>query len=172
MGHRAVMESTAPAPVPIPIHEARPGELESIREAADSYRRAAQAGRPAELVLAADDLNALLAEGGYSGRVFARIGEDRLFFDVSVPLGEEVPFYAGRHFNAEIGLVPELRDGRLNVITDSATVNGRPVGERVSDAFVLVFIQVLLEEHARGLAGLAEDASSLELRGGTLILRR
>ena len=88
--YRAVNNYTATTPVPVPVHEVKPGEKEAVQERVDTYEKAGAGA--ATLELSAADLNTLLvkAEPWFAGKVFMRVEGEKVFVDVSVPL-KEIP---------------------------------------------------------------------------------
>jgi hypothetical protein len=127
---------TSAAPQPIPRHEPEPGEKDALERRIREFE-----GRkaPASLELTARDLNTLLvqAAGGTPPPVHARIEENGLFIDASIPLGRNpllARFFPERYLNASIGLDLLIdEEGRLRARVKSAIAGN---GERIPDNFL------------------------------------
>ncbi len=164
---------TSTQPVPVPVHDLKPGEYEDIQKRVEAFKTAARANKSAELVLSADDINALIAGDDelkkFGGEVFFRIEDDQVLLDVSYPL-DHLWFMGGRFFNGTFGVMPVLARGRLLMFLESATVNGEPVPEE----YLGEFKRKNLLENQRGEKewDFVENAKSLKVEGGKITLTR
>lgn len=87
---------------------------------------------PDELVLTADDINALINQNeSLANRAFVRIEGDQLAGEISVPL-EGVPLGDGRYLNASVKFKVSMVNDRLDVRLVDAEVKG----DKVPDEFV------------------------------------
>lgn len=88
---------------------------------------------PRELVLTADDINALVnEEEAMRGRVFFTIKDDEITGEISVPTEKFLPGSKGRYFNASATFEVTLDEGVLIVTLTEAEVKG----EQVPEAFM------------------------------------
>jgi len=88
-----------------------------------------------ELVLTADEINALIAsKPDLRGRIFVEINEGNVSGKVSFPT-DIVPGGAGRFFNADAEFDVSMQDGILVVRLLDASVKGERVPQEILDAF-------------------------------------
>lgn len=88
---------------------------------------------PRELVLTAEEINALIAaEESLRGRVFVTIEDGELKGDVSIPT-DMIPGGGGRFLNASATFDVSMEDGVLIVRMTAAEVNGEPLPRQVMD---------------------------------------
>jgi hypothetical protein len=132
-----VVESyTATTPLELPKVEMPAEQREALKNRVDLFRKAVDAGTPAEpLVLTSDDLNALIDENpDLKGKVYVRVEGDKVKGSVSIPLDAlaESPLMTalkGRYLNGEADLGVSLQNGVLIVILDSIEVNNQKAPE-------------------------------------------
>lgn len=106
------------------------GESATDGEAESAQPDAPQPAPPRELVLTADDINALVAkEEKLAGRVFFEITDGKLTGDISVPVDSFVPGSKGRYFNGSGTFDVSLDEGVLMVRLDQAELKGEPLPE-------------------------------------------
>src|SRR5947207_3106224 len=92
----------AQTPVPVPQFTVSDAQIQSVHERCEDFEQKARAGQPAELELAPDDINTLVATNQDArGKVFVSIDKDRLRCQASVPLGEFIG-RAGYYFNGDV----------------------------------------------------------------------
>jgi hypothetical protein len=106
---------TSEDPVSLPI--ASPSEVESqnLDQRFAVFQGAIATNQPAQLILTAMDLNAIVAQDPQmAGKVYFQIEDDRLLAKGSVPLND-VPGLAGRFLNGTIHLKLNLQDGKLEI---------------------------------------------------------
>jgi hypothetical protein len=148
---------TATEPINLPVVEYEPEKLAELEARIEDFRRsldvkpdaqgtaapatpdkAAEAPppvRPAiqELVLTADDINALLAkEEKFRSRVFIKIQDGKITGDISMPLDEFAPSMKGRYLNGSATFGVYLENGMLYVTLEDGEVKG----ERLPEAFL------------------------------------
>lgn len=129
-----------------PAGQGEPGEQEPTGEAAnesggqadgqaEGQADGAAAKPPSELVLTADEINALIAEQKeLRGRAHVRIEEGTIRGEVSIPT-DMLPRGEGRYFNASAIFDVSMEDGILIVRITDATVKGEPVPGPILEAF-------------------------------------
>lgn len=129
-------------------------------------------GEAVELVLVADDLNALIAENReLKGKVFVKIEDDEIQGQVSVPLKDIGPLkLKGRYLNGSAAFKLALANGRLDVRLERVTVKDKPLPP-----------MILNELKKQNLAQEAQDdpeasevfgkIDSIELKEGKVIIR-
>ena len=87
-----------------------------------------------ELVMTADDINAMLSKNeDIKGKIYVQIEDGEITGDVSIPLPGFIPGGTGRYFNGSVGLKVSMVNDVLFVTLTSAEVNGEPVPEQVMD---------------------------------------
>lgn len=164
---------TSTEPVEIPVAEATEEEVAEIQSRIDRLQQAVEADEPAaerEVVLTADDLNALIAsQDDLKGRVFVRIEGDQIAGDVSIPL-DDVPMGKGRYLNASATFDASYQDGVPIVTLKDAVVKGQPLPQSFIDAMAQ-------ENLAKDMLKDPEVAEkfrkfeSIEVRDGKIILK-
>jgi hypothetical protein len=88
-----------------------------------------------ELVLTADDINALIATNPkLKGCVYVAIADDKISGEISVPIESFIPGSKGRYLNASATFDVSLDGGVLVVTLDSANVKGEPIPDAIMQA--------------------------------------
>jgi hypothetical protein len=114
-------------PVPIPQFTASDAQIQSVHERCEDFEQKARAGQAAELELAPDDINTLIAANQDArGKVFVSIDGNRLRCQASVPLGEFIG-RSGYYFNGDIAVELENAESVENPQLNRIIVNGEPV---------------------------------------------
>lgn len=100
-------------------------KLEALQGRVKAFSESIKEGSETEdLVLSADDLNALIsADENLRGKVFVRIENGQVAGDVSFPL-DQLPMGKGRYFNASASFDVMLERGLLMIILADAEVRG------------------------------------------------
>ncbi len=116
---------TSETPADLPVIEYTPEQWTTLKEKIDKFKKTAeQAETAADLVLTADDINALLAEEkDMRGAVYVTIHDGRVSGQVSIPT-DFLPGGKDRYFNASGTFDVFLADGVLVVTLAAATVKG------------------------------------------------
>ncbi len=87
-----------------------------------------------ELVLTAEEINALIAEEeAFRNRVFISIAEGEITGEISVPTDKFLPGSKGRFLNASATFEVTLEDGVLIVTLSKAEVKGEQVPEAIHE---------------------------------------
>jgi hypothetical protein len=160
-------QAIAQKPVPIPEFTASDDQIQSIHERCEDFEQKARAGQPAELELAPDDINTLIATNQDTrGKIFVLIDGDRLRCQASVPLGELVG-RSGYYFNGDIAVELKSAESLENPQLNRIIVNGEPVPR---DLLNWKYRSKRLRDY---LADYRNDSGvgTIEIRDGKLILR-
>jgi len=174
--NRLVNEYTDTAPAKIEKVEISPAELAALNQRVASFAAALQnqqAGQ--ELVLSADDINALIATDSnfkdLKDKLFVIIDGDRLKGKISLPLDNIGPLkLRGRYLNGLAGFNVSLEGTNLSVRIDTVEVKGKPLPAPVLSEFQK-------QNFARDLQRDPETARTLQkfdriqVRDGTLVLK-
>ncbi len=106
---------------------------EKVAEATDEI--VVEPALPKELVLSADDINALItAQESLRGKLFVKIAEDKVSGEISIPVESFVPGSKGRFLNGSATFDVRLDDGVLVVTVESAEIKGEPLPESIMQA--------------------------------------
>ena len=172
--NRLIDQYTDDAPVDLPVVEMAQEELDALIVRVDEYRTALEEGEArGALELTQDDLNALIQYHDdldfFRGKLYITLDDDRVGGELSIPLDDlPIPGMGGRYFNGSATFDIEIRNGRLAVYLESASIKGEPVPEEF-------MIQIRSENFAAGLnttpegQELLENVDTLEVRDGRLI---
>jgi len=171
-GVKMMKEYVSPQPRALPEYQPRPGEYEEIRQGIQKFKQRGP-DQPAELVLSADDLNAILASDPQWRRLKShahfRIEEDKLFLDLSLPIAELRTLLGDGYLNATVRLRPVLNNGKPSFDIAEATANEKPVGETL---IAILLVTVIKDLKEADLLESMPQASSIEVKGGKLILKK
>ena len=120
-------EYTGTAPVPIPQVSMTDDERKALDERWAAFRKAVDKNEAAEIVLSADDINALIAESKeLKGKVYVSIKDDKVTAQVSIPLSDtKIPGLSGRYFNGRVTIKASIKKGELIVFVEEAEANGK-----------------------------------------------
>jgi hypothetical protein len=124
---KMLQEWTATAPVEIQTVTLSSDEQKALDDRVAAFKKALDDGQNAELVLTADDINALIAEHpDLKGRVYVSLNGDEISAKVSVPL-DKTPFPGtkGRYFNGSGTFKASVEDGDLVVYAVDLEANGK-----------------------------------------------
>ncbi len=104
------------------------GDRESSSELADG----AEVNAPTELILTADQINALIQSNEvFADRAYIEIEDGRIRAKVTIPT-DQIPGGAGRHFNADAEVEVSLQNGVLLIQIVDAKVKGESLPEEFS----------------------------------------
>lgn len=135
-----IKEYTDVAPVSIPVVTATDEQKTAVKQRWEDFRKAADEGKQAELVLDADDLNVLVEqEPKWKGKVFFSIKGEEITAQVSYPLKElKNPIFKieDRFLNGTATITAELdEDGHLDVRVRDIEVKGKKLPPEVKTQF-------------------------------------
>jgi hypothetical protein len=126
-----IRDYTATSPAPLPKLEMPADRRKALDERWRAFRKALDEGKPAEIELNSDELNALVADQPkLKGKVYFTLKGDQVTADVSIPL-EGLPLASGRYLNGSATLTGSIRDGNLVVTATDLTVNGKSLPPEV-----------------------------------------
>lgn len=127
---RWIRDYTDTAPAPIEKVQYSPAQMDALNARVAAFTDALEKGKGStELVLSAEDLNALIAnQKELANRLFVRIDEDNVKGDVSFPLPDIGPFkLKGRYLNGTAAFKVALENGTLDVRLQEVLVKGKPL---------------------------------------------
>jgi hypothetical protein len=169
---RVAKNFTSEKPQPLPEYKPRPGEVEEVQKRIQKFREGAE-DQPAELILTADDLNALASRSPdlkeIKGKGYIRIEGDKIYLDLSIPL-EGVPFLSDRYLNATVHLEPAIVGGRPWLSIGEATANGQPIPQEFMEGLRQKNILSKLEDPK--ILDFARTAKTVEVKDGKIVLRK
>ncbi len=162
---------TEETPAELPVVELSEEQVAEIQSRIEGLQDAVENdGETTELVLTADEINALIASNEeFKGKVFVRIEDGQIAGDVSIPT-DFLPIGKGRYFNASASFEVSLENGVLVVKLKDATVKGQPLPKEVIDAIAAENLAKDLSQNPE-LAEKIKRFESIEVRDNKLILR-
>jgi hypothetical protein len=124
---------TSTMPAPIPQVSMSGDDRKMLDERWAAFRKAVDKNEAAEIVLSADDINALIAESKeLKGKVYISIKDDKVTAQVSIPLTETgIPGTSGRYFNGRATIKASLKKGELIVFVEELEANGKTLPPNV-----------------------------------------
>lgn len=132
---KTVNQFTDSQPMELPTVQMSQGEMDKLKQRFEAFQKAVREQRPTEpLVLAADDINALIANGSerqaLKGKLYVGLEGDQIKGEVSVPLREiGLSVFRGRYLNGSATFNLSFTNGVLSVAPQTIIVKGRPVPE-------------------------------------------
>jgi len=132
---KMVNQFTDSQPMELPTVQMSQGEMDKLKQRFEAFQKAVREQRPTEpLVLAADDINALIANGSerqaLKGKLYVGLEGDQIKGEVSVPLREiGLSVFRGRYLNGSATFNLSFTNGVLSVAPQTIIVKGRPVPE-------------------------------------------
>lgn len=121
---------TADAPRILPKVETSTEEIEALTARIQDFQDAVEKNGPTDdLVLTADDLNALISQSKeLKGKVYIKIEDGQIKADVSFPT-DGIPLAGSRYFNGSVTGKVSLENGELRIHVDDAEVNNDKIPE-------------------------------------------
>ena len=132
---KMVNQLTDSQPMELPTVQMSQGEMDKLKQRFEAFQKAVREQPPTEpLVLAADDINALIANGSerqaLKGKLYVGLEGDQIKGEVSVPLREiGLSVFRGRYLNGSATFNLSFTNGVLSVAPQTIIVKGRPVPE-------------------------------------------
>lgn len=150
-------------------------ERQSVKERFDQFREAVDAGQATEpLKLNEDEINTLIAESDsedpMKDSLRVQIEDDTVKGQISVPLDDiPLPGLKGRYFNGTAELRGSLKDGKLEVFIENASVKGEPLPDNVMTELRRenLTAEIMNDPEARKTL---EKLESMEVRDGQVII--
>ena len=159
---KMVNQFTDSQPMELPTVQMSQGEIDKLKERFETFQKAVKERHPTEpLVLAADDINALIANGpkreDLKGKLYVGLEGDQVKGEVSVPLREiGLSVFKGRYLNGSATFSLSFSNGVLSVAPQTIVVKGRPVPE--------VYMQEIRKQNLA--AGLANEPAAVAVLQG------
>jgi hypothetical protein len=128
---------TATAPAQLPAVKISDEDRKALDERVDAFKKALDAGDGGELILTADDLNALISENkDFAGTVYVTLKDDQVSAQVSYPLDKiPAPMTKGRYLNGSGTFTAQIVDGELIVHLQDLEVNGKKLPPEIKTQF-------------------------------------
>ncbi|QDT06380.1 hypothetical protein K227x_47890 [Rubripirellula lacrimiformis] len=124
-----------------------------------------------ELVLTADDINALIAkEKQLRGKLLVRIEDGKITGDISVPTDSFIPGSKGRYFNGSGTFDVSLDEGVLMVRLVSAEVKGEPLPDTFMEAMKSENLAKEIYKDEKGAKAIRRF-ESIQVEGDKIIAR-
>jgi hypothetical protein len=159
---KMVNQFTDSQPMELPTVQMSQGEIDKLKQRFEAFQKAVKEQHPTEpLVLAADDINALIANGperqDLKGKLYVGLEGDQVKGEVSVPLREiGLSVFKGRYLNGSATFSLSFSNGVLWVAPQTIIVKGRPVPE--------VYMQEIRKQNLA--AGLANEPAAVAVLQG------
>ena len=138
---KMVNQFTDSQPMELPTVQMSQAEMDQVKQRFEAFETAIREQRPAEpLILAADDINALIANGpqqqDLKGKLYVSLQGDQVKGEVSVPLREiGLGIFKGRYLNGSATFNLSFTNGVLSVTPQTILVKGKPVPETFMQEF-------------------------------------
>jgi hypothetical protein len=164
---------TSPTPVLQERVEYTPEEMEALQARLAEFKQALDQGKVSrELVLTADDVNALIAkQRELQNKLFVRIEDDRINGELSLPLQDIGPFkLKGRYLNGAAAFKVALTNGMLDVRLEEIKVQGRPVPGMLFSEFKKQNLAKDFQQDPQTAADIAKF-ESLQFTNNQVVLR-
>ena len=122
-------EYTSTTPAEIPKADLPEDQRKALDERVAEFKKANDDGTAYELILTADEINALINENeDFKGKAYITLKGDQVSGKLSMPLGElGIPGLKGRFLNGTASLKPSIKDGQLDVRVMDLVVNDKPL---------------------------------------------
>jgi len=169
---RWINDYTEPTPMLVEKVEYPPAKLDALRGQLTAFMEALDKGtNQVELVLTADDLNALISqEKELQGKLFVRV-DDRIKGELSLPLQDIGPLkLKGRYLNGAVIFKVALANGALDVRLDDVTVKGKPLPGMLLSEFKKQNYAQEFQNDPQTATNLAKF-DSIQITNGAVILR-
>jgi hypothetical protein len=161
------MHAISDKPAAIPSVNVSASDRENVLERWQQFEEAGRAGQAAEIELAANDLNILIAEDpDVDGKVFGTIEGNRLRLQISARLTQTI-VRAAQYVNAQVTIEAAEPQEPDHPDLGRITVNGKPVPD---DFLEWRYDGRSLRDYATQYAETAR-VGSFQIRDGKLILR-
>jgi hypothetical protein len=148
-------------------------KMRELQTRLDSFRQGVDKGTEGlELVLSADDLNALISQNrDLKGKIFVKIDDDQVRGQVSAPL-PDIPVIKlkGRYLNGSAAFKIALKDGRLDVRIDQVIVKDKPVPPVILDELKKQDLAKEMQKNPEANK-VMNQIESLEIRDGKVFIR-
>jgi hypothetical protein len=128
--NQAVNEYTSVTPAEIPQVNLPEDQRKELKERWNAFKKAVEDDQEAEIVLTADEINALIEDHpDLKGKVSIKLKGDEAIGEVSIPLN--IPGKGKRYLNGTGTITAELSNGNLDVRIHELEVNGKKLPPEV-----------------------------------------
>jgi hypothetical protein len=172
---KIVNQFTDSQPMELPTVQMSQAEIDQVKQRFDAFEKAIQEQRPAEpLVLAADDINALIANGpqqqDLKGKLYVSLEGDQVKGEVSVPLRDiGLSVFKGRYLNGSATFSLFFTNGMLSVTPQTILVKGEPVPETYMQEIRKQNLAAALANEPKAAAVL-QGLEQIQVRDGKLVV--
>ncbi|MFO0954629.1 MAG: hypothetical protein U0835_26395 [Isosphaeraceae bacterium] len=133
-GNQLLNEYTSTTPAQIPVVNLSDDQKKAVKDRWEAFRKAIDEGKAAEIVLTAEDINALIEEEPQlKGKVYIKLKDDKATGEISMPF--DVPLKGRRFFNGTATITAVLADGDLDVRLQELEVNGKKLPPEMKAQF-------------------------------------
>lgn len=170
---RWIRDFTETTPAQIEKVEFTRAQTDAMQARLASFKQALDGGTNLiELILTADDLNALIStQRELKDKLFIRIDGDQVRGDISMPLGDLGPLkLKGRYLNANVTLKVSLANGSLDVRLHDAQVKGKPLPSMILNEFKKNNLAQEYQKDPKTAADIAKF-EAVQVTNGTVVLR-
>lgn len=168
-----VRDFTDTAPAPLEHVEYSRAQTDVLEGKVAAFKQALDGGTNSlELVLTADDVNALIStERELKDKLIVRIDEDQVHGDISMPLSDIGPVkLGGRYLNATVTFKITLAHGALDVRLQNAQVKGKPLPSVLLSELKKNNLALEVQKDPKAAANISKF-DSVVITNGTVILR-
>jgi hypothetical protein len=172
---KVVNQFTDSQPMELPTVQMPQDEIDKLKQRFEAFQKAVREQHPAEpLVLAADDINALIANGPgrqqLKGKFYVGLEGDQVKGEVSMPLREiGLSVFKGRYLNGSATFNLSFTNGVLSVAPQTIIVKGKPVPE--------VYMQEIRKQNLAAnlaqepaAAAVLQGLEEIQVRDGKLVI--
>ena len=159
---KMVNQFTDARPMELPTVRMSQGEIDKLKQRFEAFQQAVREKRPMKpLVLAADDINALIASGSereaLKGKFYVSLEGDQLKSEVRMLLREMgLRMFKGRYLNGSGTFNLSFHNGVLSITPQTIIVKGKPLPE--------VYMREIRKANLAGKLAAEPDAAAV-LRG-------
>jgi hypothetical protein len=128
-----ITQYTDPNPMPLPVVQMTPQQIDEIHARIDAFKDAVRSGRPTPpLELSSDEINALITSDpslkAFKGKLYVTIEDGHFKGQLSVPLAQlGLAILKHRFLNGTATFSVAIQDGTLVVLAQSVHVKGKPL---------------------------------------------
>ncbi len=168
-------EYTDSQPLPLPVVQMAPAQLEQVTQRVNTFRDAIRAGRTAPaLELTSDEINALIANDadfqGLRGKLYITLEGDKVKGQLSFPMAQlGLPLFHGRYLNGTGTFSVSLQNGLLRVMPQEILVKGRPLPSTYMDRIRTENLATQATANP-GAADALNKLQSIEIKDSKLII--
>ena len=170
---RWIRDFTETTPAQIEKVEYTRAQTDAMQARLASFQQALDGGTNLlELILTADDLNALIStQRELKDKLFVRIDGDQVRGEVSMPLSDLGPLkLKGRYLNAAVTLKVALANGALDVRLQDAQVKGKPLPSMILNEFKKNNLALEFQKDPKAAADIAKF-ETVQVTNSAVILR-